>query len=371
MAKTYLYQINVTRDCNLRCTHCYISSLVKKHSGEMLAENVLKIARGIAEHMMSIKYDVAEIHLIGGEPTMLGPEFFEDVIPKVREILSGNGFRFELCLVSNLLHPEILRFARLFDRVNTSWEPISRFPKPKLEQKWVDSLRALQKEGITFGVTTAVTKPVVDLGAEAVLERLYTQEGIKKIHFGFFIPSGDGLDNIKDIFPEFHETSQFLIQAAEWYKKKRHLDPDLYVNPAESMLAAIHTNTPLDDIVCPIIAGSMDIDWNGNAATCLEAGGNREAVFSGNVLETTVMDVANLPTYRKDVIKAARGHRACMTCDAYRFCRSGCGVLHKYWDPEKDQDCPGFKGFINHMRSMHADGMKPKYENYAGGNTGC
>jgi radical SAM protein with 4Fe4S-binding SPASM domain len=371
MSKTYLYQINVTRDCNLRCTHCYISSLVKKLSGEMEKESVLKIARGIAEHMLSINYDVAEIHLIGGEPTMLGPEFFEDVIPKVREILSGKGFKYELCLVSNLMHPEILRFARLFDRINTSWEPVSRFPKPKLEQKWIDSLRILQGAGIKFGVTTAVTKPVVDLGAEAVLERLYTKEGIKNIHFGFFIPSGDGLDNLKDIFPEFHETSQFLIQAAEWYRARRVDDPDLFVNPAESMLAAIHTNTPLDDIVCPIIAGSMDIDWNGNAATCLEAGGNREAVFSGNVIETSIKEVANLKSFRKDVIKAARPNPNCYNCDAYDFCRSGCGVLAKHWDPAKDQDCPGFKGFINHMRGLHAAGMKPKYENYAGGNAGC
>jgi radical SAM protein with 4Fe4S-binding SPASM domain len=371
MARTYLYQINVTRDCNLRCTHCYISSFVKKISGEMEKENVLKIARGIAKHMKEIGYDVAEIHLIGGEPTMLGPDFFEEVMPKVREILTGQGFHFELCLVSNLMHPEILRFARLFDRINTSWEPVSRFPKPKLEKKWTDSLRTLQDAGIKFGVTTAVTKPVVDLGADKILERLYHIEKIKNIHFGFFIPSGDGLDNIKDIFPEFHETSKFLIDAAEWYKRHRDSDPDLYVNPAESMLAAIHTNTPMDDIVCPIIAGSMDIDWNGNAATCLEAGGNRDAVFSGNVIETSVSAVANLPAYKKDVIKAAKPHKACIGCDAYDFCRSGCGVLAKHWNPETDTDCPGFKGFIDHMRVMHVNGMVPKYSVYAGGNMGC
>lgn len=371
MAKVYLYQINVTRDCNLRCTHCYISSLVKKISGQMEADAVVKIAQGIADHMPGIGYDHAEIHLIGGEPTMLGAPFFEDVIPRMREALDGRGFSYELCLVSNLLHPEIVRIARLFDRVNTSWEPVSRFPKPKLEAKWRDSLAKLREAGIAAAVTTSVTKPVVERGAAEILERLHIVEGFNNIHFGFFIPSGDGLDNRDTIFPEFHETSAFLIEAAEWYLARRTTSPDLYVNPVESMLAAIHTNTPMDDIVCPIIAGSMDIDWNGNAATCLEAGGSREAKWSGNVLETSIKAVANSQSFIRDVVKAAKPHRACIGCDAYEFCRSGCGVLARHWNPEEDQDCPGFKGFIDFMRSAHMAGARPKYEEYRGKTAGC
>jgi radical SAM protein with 4Fe4S-binding SPASM domain len=371
VSKTYLYQINLTRDCNLRCTHCYISSLVKKVSGEMERENVVKIARGIVEHMATIDHDFAEIHLIGGEPTMLGPDFFEDVVPRMRDILDAGGFAYELSMVSNLIHPEIERFGVLFDRVNTSWEPISRFPKPKLEQKWRDGVAKLRAIGVKLTVTTAITKPVSDMGATAILDVLHGKEGFNQIHFGFFIPSGDGETNADAMFPEFHETSAFLIGAAEWYKERRDADPDLYVNPAESMLNAIHMNEPVDDIVCPIIAGSMDIDWNGNALTCIEGGGNTNPNWSGNVIETSILEVANTNSFRRDVIKAARPHKACVGCDAYDFCRSGCGVLAKHWDPETDLDCPGFKGFIDHMRGMHADGLRPKSSNHLGRDGGC
>jgi len=371
MARTYLYQINVTRDCNLRCTHCYIHSLVKKVSGRMDRGAILRIVDGIAHHMSGIDYDHAEIHVIGGEPTILGPEFFEDVVPEMRRRLDGMGFSYELCLVSNLLHRDIVRIARLFDRINTSWEPVSRFPKPRLEQMWRDSVARLRDAGIEPSVTTSMTKPVVDLGATAVLERLCGQEGFRKIHFGFFIPSGDGLENREAIFPEFHETSAFLIEAANWYLERRASQPDLYVNPAESMLAAIHTNMPIDDIVCPIIAGSMDIDWNGNAATCLEAGGSRDAKWSGNVLDSSVAEVAASSDFRRDVIRASRPHRGCIGCDAYAFCRSGCGVLARHWNPDVDRDCPGFKGFIDYMRAMHADGARPRYLEYKGKATGC
>ena len=371
MARTFLYQCNVTRDCNLRCSHCYIHSLVKKKSGEITPENILRILTGIGNHMDGNGRDHAEIHIIGGEPTMLGLEFFQEMMPQARKILDGRGWTYELIMVSNLVSSESLEIARFFDRINTSWEPISRFPKAKLEQKWRDNVHLLKSQGIDVGCTTAMTKPVLEMGAAAILDRLYYDQGIKQIHFGFFIPSGDGLTNIDAMLPEFHETSQFLKDACEWYLARREGDPDLFVNPVESMLAALHTGESVDDIVCPIIAGSMDIDWDGRTATCLEAGGNIDAKFTGNVLETSVTEVANDPGFRRDVIKASRPNRGCNGCPFYNVCRSGCGVLARHWDPDKDKDCPGFRGFISHMAELEAGGLKPKYSAYGGKTVGC
>lgn len=363
--KTYLYQVNITRDCNLRCTHCYISSEAKKASGQMKSQDFQHIFKGIAEHMKAINYDHAEIHVIGGEPTMLGLQYFKDNIPSAREYLDGQDFSYEIIMVSNLLSPEIKEIADHFDRINTSWEPVSRFPKPKLEQRWRDNLKLLQDAGLDIGVTTAMTKYVVDMGAEAILDHHYSH-GIKQIHFGFFIPSGDGQKNIDNMFPEFVETSNFLIDAAKWYFERRHLDDNLFVNPPESMLSAISSGEPLDDIVCPIIAGAMDIDYDGNSATCLEAGGDLDAKWLGNVLKTSVIDVALSADFKREVAKAAKPKKECRACDEYLVCRSGCGVIFDYWDPSVDEDCPGFKKFIKHMRQRYSEGWKPRYEGYKG-----
>jgi len=363
--KTYLYQVNITRDCNLRCTHCYISSEAKKASGEMVSDDFLKIMSGIAEHMKTISYDHAEIHVIGGEPTMLGLEYFKNNIPNARKFLDGHDFSYEIIMVSNLLSPDILEISQYFDRINTSWEPVSRFPKPKLEQRWRDNLKTLQDAGLDIGVTTAVTKHVTKMGAEAILDHHYSH-GIKQIHFGFFIPSGDGEKNIDSMFPDFVETSDFLIDAAKWYFERREKDDKLFVNPPESMLSAISSGEPLDDIVCPIIAGAMDIDYNGNSATCLEAGGDLDVKWLGNVLKTSVLDVAMSADFRREVAKAAKPKKECRTCDEYMVCRSGCGVIFDYWDPKKDEDCPGFKKFIKHMRNLHSNGLNPRYEQYRG-----
>lgn len=369
--KTFLYQINVTRDCNLRCTHCYIHSDVKAASKTMVDEQIMHIAHGIVEHMKKINYAHAEVHFVGGEPSMLGLEFFQRNIPLFKDIVKKAGFSAEVMMISNLLHEDIVEMAQLFDRVTTSYEVDSRFVslkgvyKPALEKKWLTNVHKLQAAGIDLGITTAMTKPVINYGAAKLLNYFY-ENNIKQIHFGFFIPEGDGLVHYANIMPAFAETSQFLIDSANWYLERRQSDPNLWVNPFESMLSAIYSNEPLDDIVCPIISGSIDINWDGNAATCLEAGGAKNPEWSGNIFETSIASVTSTAHYMKKVLEAAKPQRICRTCEEYSVCKSGCGVLFKYFDPVLDEECPGFKRFIKFVREKCDNGLIPRYTKYMG-----
>lgn len=369
--KTFLYQINVTRDCNLRCTHCYIHSDVKANSKKMTYDQLMDIGKGIVEHMKEINYSRAEIHIIGGEPTMLGLDFFKNAIPEFKKMVKAHDFTAEVMMVSNLLHPDIVEMCSYFDRITTSYEIDSRFVslkgvyKPKLEKNWLENVKKLQSAGIEVGVTTAMTKPVIAFGAKKLLDYFYEND-IKQIHFGFFIPEGDGLVNYSDIMPAFSETSQFLIDSANWYLEKRDTDPNLWVNPFESMLSAVNSDEPLDDIVCPIISGSIDINWDGNAATCLEAGGAKEPEWSGNVFEHGIASITAAEHFMKKVLEASKPQRICHTCEEYRICRSGCGVLFKFFDPVLDDECPGFKRFIQFVKDKNENGLKPRYDKYVG-----
>lgn len=366
----YLYQINVTRDCNLRCSHCYIHSDVKASSKTMNDSQIESIAKGISEHMIATGRKHAEIHFVGGEPTMLGKEFYDRNMPKFRTELGKHGFSFEIMMISNLISPDSLSISAHFDRVTTSYEIATRFvspkgsPKPSLEKAWLSNVKLLYENGIDIGVTTAITKPVAEHGAGRLLD-MFVENGIKQIHFGFFIPEGDGLVNIDAVMPSFSETSKFLIESAEWYLANRSIE-GLFVNPFESMLSAVHDGEPLDDIVCPIISGSMDVHWDGNASTCLEAGGAENPDWDGNVFETGILSVSQSESFMKKVRNAQRPQKACMSCDEYPICRSGCGVLFKFYDPILDDECPGFKKFIEYVKHKHSEGVLPKYSGYAG-----
>lgn len=368
MSKTFLFQVNVTRDCNLRCTHCYISSEKKDISKMMSAADIIMLFQQIQQYLMSETakrhgYTYAEIHIIGGEPTLLGLELFQNIVPEINSLLSQQPIPYRLSIVSNLVSKEALQVARLFENVSTSYEVDTRFisikhiVKPQLETKWLQNVRVLQDEGKDIAITMAVTKNAIEMGAARVLNYFY-ENGFRKIHLGFFIPSGDGRKHAAAIGPTFAETSEFLIEATDWYLSHRNEDEGLFLNPIESLIDAIYKGEPSDDIVCPIIPGSLDVDWDGETVTCIEAGGETDMVSLGNVFASSVTDVLNGPKYLRERAKAIRPQPLCVGCDEITLCQSACGILHKTWDGE--DECPGFKRSIKYVRRHVEQGVLPK-----------
>ncbi len=334
-------------------------------SEDQLIDTFQKI-KAFLDHDLNGKqeYSMADIHIIGGEPTMLGLDFYKSAMPKVKEIISGISQYVKLSIVTNLLTPKCTEICDMFDEISTSYEVETRFISsegvalPNLEERWIKNIKKLQSMGREVNVTSAVTSQAINFGARNLLDYFYSI-GLKKVHLGFFIPSGDGLVYIDSVFPSFANTSNFMIEATNWYLEKREVDVDLYVNPAESMIESIYEKKPIDDIVCPIIPGSLDIDWNGETVTCIEAGGEVDMTSLGNIFETSIIDVISSSQYRRERVKAVLPKPYCIGCDELQSCQSACGILHQYWNGKGE--CPGFKGFIKHIRNLvESNGIKPK-----------
>ena len=383
---SFLFQINVTRRCQLRCSHCYILSDKKTNSPDMTEAEFLHVVQGIVDHMkldyeFSRRYTFVDIHVIGGEPSMLGVEFFKAALPKAKAILSELPQEVAFSIVTNLVTQEALDVSRLFDKVATSYERSTRFNKRKQEEIWRNNVRTLMAEskipGIPgpkdFSVTTALVKPVVQPGAASMIEELVAL-GFSKMHFGFFIPSGDGDLNSKLVQPKHSETAQFYCDALDWYIDNRARIPDLWINPCESWLMAVHQDQPMDDVVCHIVHGALDIDSDGRTISCIEKGGTNDYHSHGNLFETvevpkadgtsevqfttTIHDVLTSRSYLREVIKATRLPDACKKCDERMICRASCGVLHEQWNGQGE--CPGFKTFIKHARKRVEEGVLPQ-----------
>lgn len=365
--RTFLFQVNVTRDCNLRCTHCYISSDKKAASKFMNEAQFLSVFAKLSEFLQTNtakrQYDLVEIHVIGGEPTMLGVDFYKNTLTQIKTYLERCDISFRLSIVTNLLTEQAVAIALLFDQVSTSYEVDTRFistkgqPKPQLESLWVRNLQRLQQAGMDVAITMAVTRQSIAVGAPRVLDYLFSL-GVFKIHLGFFIPSGDGRINSGSIAPTFESTSTFLCEAFEWYLKHRDIHSALYINPAESLIGSIYHNIPSDDIICPIIPGSLDIDWNGDTVTCIEAGGETFSRSLGNIFNSSIESILEGKEYRTERSKAVKPKLACITCDELPLCQSACGILHDSWSGKGE--CPGFKKFIKHVRHHVENGVKPK-----------
>lgn len=384
---SFLFQINVTRRCQLRCTHCYILSDKKDTSPDMTEEEFLHVVRGIVDHMkadyeFSRRYNFVDIHVIGGEPTMLGVDFYQAALPKAKAMLAEIPQEYAFSIVTNLVTQEALDVARLFDKVATSYERSTRFNKIKQEEIWRQNVKILMAESRIpdtpgpkdFSVTTALVRPVVQAGAASMIEEL-VDLGFTKMHFGFFIPSGDGDLNAKMVQPKHAETAQFYKDALDWYLANRDKIDDLWINPCESWLDAVYRNTSADDVVCPIVHGALDIDSDGRTISCIEKGGTNDYKSHGNLFETqevangdgtvsveyttTVHDVLTSRSYLTEVKKARTLPEACRTCDERLLCKANCGVLHEQWNGQGE--CPGFKSFIKYARELvEQQGVLPK-----------
>lgn len=291
----------------------------------------------------------AEIHIIGGEPTMLGLPFYNSVMPKIREILKDNEY--SLVLVSNLLSDDILEIAKKFDVVSTSYEPETRFLKEATKTRWEKSVSCLVDKGINLGATVAMTKQTINHGAENVIRYLIEDLSIKNIHFGFFIPEGDGLVNISETMPPFEMTSNFLIEVSKIYID-RYRGNGIYINPVESMIASLHKNVAMNDIVCPIINGSIDINWDGNCNSCLEAGGSLNPQYSGNIYKNEIIEIVEHKNFKKEILFAKRPKKVCFDCEYQSICKGACSVLFKYYD-DSSEDCPGFKRWISFLHGKN------------------
>ena len=137
---TFIFQVNVTRDCDLRCTHCYISSDKKKASAFMseqeFTESIFKVADYMDNDWNSArKYSRVEISVVGGEPSLMGVSFFENTMPAIKERFSHVNQKVKLSIVSNLLQKRAVTIVKMFDHITTSYEVDSRFTKQKQEDQ--------------------------------------------------------------------------------------------------------------------------------------------------------------------------------------------------------------------------------------------
>ena len=334
----------------------------------MSEEQLLKVFDELVLFLNSpralVEYNLADVHIIGGEPTMLGLAFYQRTIPLIKEKLTQVKQQVKLSIVTNMVTDEAVEIGKLFDFVATSYEIDTRFvsskgrPLPKLEEKWVENCKLMRAAGKEVNVTSAVTQQVINYGAAKLLDSFF-EKGFRNIHLGFFIPSGDGLTNIGTVFPAFASTSQFMIDATNWYLERRLDHPNLYVNPVESMIESIYRKEAMDDIVCPIIPGALDVDWNGETVTCIEAGGEVDMDSLGNLFTEGMSSILESRKYIRERTKAIVPKAHCMGCDEMANCQSACGILHGYWNGRGE--CPGFKAFIKYIRHLvEVDGVLPK-----------
>jgi radical SAM protein with 4Fe4S-binding SPASM domain len=189
---------NVTRKCNLKCSHCYINAAKEE------LRNELTTAEG--KRLMDQISDVSRPLLIlsGGEP-LLRPDIYELI-----RYGTGKGFRMGLGSNGSLLDETVARKLSEAGVKTVSISLDSSVPEkhdefrgvPGSWQKAIDAIKALKQHGVLVQVNTTVTQQ--NHSEIDDIMSLTEQLGVENFHLFFLVPTGRGT-KLADISPAMYE----------------------------------------------------------------------------------------------------------------------------------------------------------------------
>ena len=347
-----------TKQCNLRCKHCYANAGPKPSPDELTLEQKLEVLRQLDEA------GVAAISFSGGEP-LINRDFWM-VAKRAAEI----GMYVSIATNGTLIFEKT---AKKLKEIGVRYVEVSLdSPYPEKHDEfrgvkgaWEASIRGIKnakKAGLSVGIATTVTKmnykdipELIKLGRELDIDRF--------IAFNF-IPTGRGKDIVEmDLSPD--ERERFLEYLySEWCKGKmqvfstaplyavislKHVDKYKKLSPThfaeltvpEEYLSA---GLALAEFLGGCGAGRIycSIEHNGDVYPCVFL-----PIRVGNVLKDGFLNIWHKSPILN--ILRDRDHYACSSC-SYRYicggCRArayayfgdikapdpSCSINEKYWD---------------------------------------
>jgi radical SAM protein with 4Fe4S-binding SPASM domain len=208
---------NVTRECNMKCSHCYINATDKKLQNELTTEEAKNLIDQIAEvsHPLLI--------LSGGEP-MLRADIYELIkygaSKGLKMGLGSNGVLIDDVAADKLKEAGIATVSISID---------SNIPEQHDEfrgvagswQKAVDAIVALRKRSVLVQVNTTLTQENYNQIDDIMT--LSENLGVENFHLFFLVPTGRAT-KMSDISPEKYE--QMITETfAKASKHKLNVKP--------------------------------------------------------------------------------------------------------------------------------------------------
>jgi AdoMet-dependent heme synthase len=300
---------NVTRKCNLKCSHCYINASKEKLQNELTTEEGKQLIDQISKVSRPL------LILSGGEPLLRN-----DIYELIR-YGAGKGFRMGLGSNGSLLDNNVAKKLAEAGTKTVSISLDSSVPEKHDEFRGVDgswskaieAVRALKKNGILVQVNTTVTQQNhsdID-NIMSLIEKL----GVENFHLFFLVPTGRGV-KIADISPEMYED---MIKST-FAKTARH---KLNVRPScapQFMRIAKDMNLDMRQWIRGCLAGLYycRVYPNGDVTPCpylpIKLGNIREKAFSQIWFNSPIM---------KDLRDFGQLKGKCGFCEYRKLC-GGC-----------------------------------------------
>lgn len=322
-----LFHINVTKQCQLACTHCYISQEIRDTKNHLSPELMKDIANNIGNQH-------ADVHIIGGEPTLVPYDIHQKYIEFLRPLPNAT-----LAIVTALQSQRALKISSLYDNVITSYDPGSR--NEVNTHDWLERVKKLP-ETTQVTLSISLSSSVLNNNLLSILDDVL-EMGFEKIHLAPLIPTPNALNDT----PLTHVTSEALISVSNWLEGKRKENPHLFITPIDGL---IMDSSGYDGLRCPASEESINIMPDGNVTACVTHGGIE--LLKPN--KSSIEDNINSPEYKIEVMSHKRQRHECIDCAHWSTCKGGCNILANSSIMKGSNDCAGFKIFLDFIEQRRS-----------------
>jgi uncharacterized protein len=354
--------------CNLDCAYCFFLDKEVLYPGSQFRMSEATLEQYIRQLIESHQIDEVNIAWQGGEPTLMGLEFYRKVMTLV-EKHRRPGMRFLHTIQTNgtLLDDEWAAFLKEHDfLVGISLDGprelhdvyrVDKGGRPTFDRV-MRGLRLLQKHGVEYNILTTVNRLNGDFPLE-VYRFLRDEVGTTWIQF---IPvveriNSDGLTLFQEgtkvsersVLPE--QFGNFLSTIFdEWV---RNDVGRIFVQTFEATLRNwLHMNTSGMCVFNETCGTGLAIEHNGDLYSCDHF--VEPKYLLGNILETHMIELVASPQQLKfGQDKRDRLPRYCLECDVRFACHGECPknrfILTPDGEPGLNYLCAGFKEFFHHI----------------------
>lgn len=366
--------------CNLNCDYCfYLEKQALFDSGENYRMNDTVLSAYITQYITSQPTPVVEFVWQGGEPTLLGVDFFKRVVELQRPFTSQKTIVNSLQTNGTLLTDEWCEFLKknnflvgisidgpkdIHDRYRRDRSGNGSFDRA------MTGLKLLQKHAIEYNIMACVARETA--GKPLEVYHFLKQSGVKFIQFtpiveripdsrskecGLCLAGPASLDTKEQnvqvtewtVFPEHY--GDFLIAIyEEWVRSD--VGKVFVMNFEWALNAWIGNPSPVC-IHAEHCGRSLVIEHNGDVYVC------DHCVYSqykmGNILNDTLTNMADKSLQSGlGIAKETALPRWCRDCDVLAACRGGC-PKHRFAQTLSGELglhylCEGYRTYFLHIR---------------------
>jgi radical SAM protein with 4Fe4S-binding SPASM domain len=338
----HLVYVRLIEACNMRCQHCFIPPNPKNMSDNVLfgIEEILKdkIPKG----------SIVNIRFHGGEPTLIGPKKFIEVIESLK---SSNYYTYTFGIQTNLLTfsdewAEI--YKKYFDEdVGISWDYKIRLLKEndlasndKFEEIFWNNIKDFISNDLNPYLVITGTKTFFEHFSKGFKFFEFLQKhNIKTAHIEKLTRNGYAAKNWATIGVDNAEYSKFMTSLYSKYLMwNKNSDYKINLSPFDGLMTSVRDLKNGKEKGYGCWSGVCDtrfhtIDANGYKLGCTAINSeedNSNSVTNGLQI-LNIMDISS----KRDIRKID-----CSVCDFKKICSTGCLASEK---SDGSGECSGHK----------------------------